>query len=119
MEQTKELLERIKEGIQEKKGKNIIVADLTKIPERSCDYFVICEGSTPTQTSAIYDSVEDMVRTKAHVKPTHTAGQQNAIWIAMDYVDVMVHIFLPEARQHYDIEHLWEDAELTKIPDID
>lgn len=119
MEQTKELLERIKEGIQEKKGKNIIVADLTKIPERSCDYFVICEGSTPTQTSAIYESVEDMVRTKAHVKPTHTAGQQNAIWIAMDYVDVMVHIFVPDMRAYYNLETLWADSKISVEPDMD
>lgn len=119
MNQTKELLEKIKEGIQNKKGKNIVIADLTGIPERSCDYFVICEGTTPTQTSAIYDSVEDTVRCDLRVKPAHVAGQENALWIAMDYVDVMVHVFLPEMRSHYDLEHLWEDAELTTIPDLD
>ena len=119
MEQTKELLERIKEGIQEKKGKNIIVADLTKIPERSCDYFVICEGDSNVQVAAIATSVKDHVRDVLRVKPFAADGFENSVWIAIDYGQIIVHVFKREAREFYDIEHLWEDAEITFIPDLD
>jgi ribosome-associated protein len=52
-------------------------------------------------------------------KPTAVVGLENAQWVAMDYTDVMVHIFLPDVREYYDLEHLWEDAEVTQIPDLD
>lgn len=116
---TEQLVETVKEAFKDKKAKNITTVDMRGIEEAMCDYFVICEGNTPTQVAAIYDRVEEMVREKLREKPVKIAGAENCLWVAMDYVDVMVHIFLPEARQHYDIEHLWEDAELTKIPDID
>ena len=65
------------------------------------------------------DSVEDMARDKAGEKPIRVVGEQQAQWIAMDYVDVMVHIFLPETREYYNIERLWEDAKVDAIPNID
>ncbi len=119
MSTTKELVESIIEGIQEKKGYRIIVADLAGIDDTICDHFIICQGNSPTQVQAITDSVEEFARKKAGVKPVTIDGLRNAQWVAMDYTDVVVHIFLPEAREFYDLEHLWADAVLTEIPDLD
>lgn len=118
MEQTKRLLETIVKGIQEKKGSTIVVADLTGLEGTICHYFVICQGNSPTQVEAITESVGDMVREELHEKPSHVVGLENALWVAMDYSDVLVHIFVPEVRQYYDLEHLWEDAVITTIPDL-
>ncbi len=119
MEQTKNLVKTITEAIQEKKGSRIVVADLKKIEGTICQYFVICQGNSPTQVEAIAESIGDMVREQLHEKPTHVVGLENAQWVAMDYTDVLVHIFLPDVREYYDLEHLWEDASLTEIPDLD
>ncbi|SEF39285.1 ribosome-associated protein [Xylanibacter ruminicola] len=115
----KELVRTITEAIQEKKGSNIVIADLTKIEGTICQYFIICTGNSPAQVDAITESVSDMARERLHEKPVHVVGQENAQWVAMDYSDVLVHIFLPDVREYYDLEHLWEDAPLTQIPDLD
>ena len=119
MEQTKALVKTITEGIQEKKGTDIVVADLTKIEGTICKYFIICQGSSPTQVEAIAESIGDFARERLKEKPTHVVGLENAQWVAMDYTDVLVHIFLPDVRAYYDLEHLWEDARLTHIPNLD
>ena len=119
MEQTKQLVKTITEGIQEKKGSDIVVADLSKIEGTICKYFIICQGSSPTQVEAIAESVGDFARERLKEKPTHVVGLENAQWVAMDYTDVLVHIFLPDVRAYYDLEHLWEDARLTHIPNLD
>lgn len=119
MNQEKELVQTIIEGIQDKKGKNIVVADLTEIDETICKYFIICEGNTPSQLSAITDSIYDFVLKGNHEKPIGIDGLRNAQWIALDYSDVMVHIFLPVVRDFYHLENLWADAKLTEIPNID
>ena len=119
MTTAKQLVEVITQGIQEKKGQEIVIVDMQEIDGAICNYFVICTGNSPTQVSAIMDSVEDVARDKAGQKPIRVVGEQQAQWIAMDYVDVMVHIFLPETREYYNIERLWEDAKVDAIPNID
>lgn len=119
MEETKQLVKTIIEGIQEKKGGGIVIADLSGIEGTICKYFIICQGNSPAQVEAIAESVGDMARERLREKPTHVVGLENALWVAMDYTDVMVHIFLPDVRAYYDLEHLWDDAPLTHIPDID
>ena len=96
-----------------------MIADLKKIEGTICQYFIICTGNSPTQVEAIAESVGDMVRERLKEKPAHVVGLENAMWVAMDYTDVLVHIFLPDVREYYDLEHLWEDATLTNIPDLD
>ncbi len=113
-----ELVETIIEGIQEKKGKNISSIRLKGIPGAICDYFVICEGNTPTQVSALANSVEEMVQKKTTEKPIRIHGQQQAEWIAIDYGNVIVHIFLPELRTFYNIDNLWDDAKSERIPSL-
>ena len=103
---------------KEKKGTNIVIVDLRKIEGSICNYFIIAQGGSPSQIEAITESVGDFAL-KAGEKPTHVIGLEACQWVAMDYVDIMVHIFLPDVREYYDLEHLWEDAKLTRVPDID
>ncbi len=115
----KSLLQVVIDGIQEKKGHNLVVADLTEISDCICNYFVICQANTPTQTEAIAGSVSDMVREQLGEKAIGVCGLENGYWIAMDYGDVIVHVMLPDAREYYDLEHLWADAKITEIADLD
>lgn len=119
MEHTSQLVNTITKGIQEKKGADIVVADLQGIDGSICNYFVICQGSSPAQVEAITESVGDFARKELGEKPARVAGMENAQWVAMDYGDVLVHIFLPDVRSYYDLEHLWDDAALTHIPNLD
>ena len=119
MNEAETLVKTITEGIQEKKGKNIVIADLTAIDDTICSYFVICQGNSPSQVTAIVDSVKEYVHKEINDKPTGIDGLRNAEWVAMDYSDVLVHVFLPETRNFYNLEHLWADAKLTQIPDLD
>jgi ribosome-associated protein len=113
------ILDSIIEGIQDRKGEAITIADLTNIEDTICKYFVICQGGTPNQVLAITDSVRETVRINESRKPDFVDGTTYAHWVAMDYGEVMVHIFTPELRTYYDLEHLWADAKLEEIPDID
>lgn len=119
MTETRKLVNSIVEGIQEKKGHHIRVADLTGIEDTICRYMVVCEGNSPSQVAAIEDSVWDIVFKQTGQKPTTIDGLRNSLWIAMDYTDVVVHVFVPDARQFYDIDNLWEDATTEEIPDLD
>ena len=117
--ESKQIIDTIIDGIQEKKGKAITVVNMEKLGNSICDYFVICQGNSPTQVAAITDSIEDMARSGCKRKPYAIDGLRNAQWVAMDYGDVLVHVFLPDVRAFYDIEHLWADAKITNIPDLD
>lgn len=110
--QSNKLVDAIVEGIEEKKGEDIVVADLDGVEGAICKFFVICTGNSPMQIDAICDSVEEFARKQAGEKPMRIAGKENSQWVAMDYGDVMVHIFLPETREYYRLEDLWQDAEI-------
>uniref|UniRef100_A0AB33JM05 Ribosomal silencing factor RsfS n=5 Tax=unclassified Prevotella TaxID=2638335 RepID=A0AB33JM05_9BACT len=119
MEETAKLVETITKGIQEKKGENITIVDLKGIDGAITKYFIICQGNSPAQIEAITESIGDMARIDLGEKPVNVVGLGTDQWVAMDYVDVLVHVFLPEARQFYDLENLWQDAKLTNIPNLD
>lgn len=119
MTETKQLVKTITKGIQEKKGQDIVIADLSGIDGSIANYFVVCQGYSPSQVEAIAESVGNFCRKDAGEKPLNVVGLGNDQWVAMDYSDVLVHIFLPETRTFYDLENLWEDAKLTKIPNAD
>lgn len=114
---TKELLKAVIEGIQEKKGHKIVVADFTEIGDTVCKYFVICQANSANQVESIAGSVSDTTREKLGEKAIGVSGLDNAYWIAMDYGDIIVHVLQPEAREFYDLEHLWADARLTELED--
>lgn len=118
MDETQILVNTIIEALQEKKGKKIVTLNLTKLDGAICKYFIIAQGNTPTQVSALSDSVWDKVYEKHHEKPLGAVGMKEAQWIAMDYGTVMLHIFIPEIREYYNLENLWADADVTETPDI-
>ena len=116
---TETLVKTITKGIQEKKGQDITIIDLRHIDGAIAKYFIICQGNSPTQIEAIASSISDMVREELSEKPVNVAGLGNNQWVAIDYSDVLVHIFMPEMREYYNLETLWEDAKLTNIPNLD
>lgn len=116
-EQTTGLLDAIVAGMQDKKAKNITVINLTKLENRVCDYFVICDADSTTHVNAIADSLEESVMKKTGEKPYHSEGYQNAEWILIDYVNIVAHVFMRETREFYNIEGLWADGEITEIND--
>ena len=117
--QVEKLVSTIIKGIQEKKGQDITVIDLRGIDGAIAQYFVVCQGNTPTQVEAITDSVEETARIDMGEKPVRTVGLELAHWVAMDYTDVMVNIFVPDMRSYYNIENLWQDAPQTEVPNLD
>jgi len=98
-------------AIKEKKGDNIVSLDLRKIPEAVADFFIICEASSTTQVKAIADFVEEHVRKTVQEAPYHSEGHQTAHWILIDYVNIVVHVMLPETRKFYKLEEMWNDGE--------
>lgn len=119
MTETSELIERIIEGIQEKKGHDITHIDLTKLEYATATAFIIGTGNTKIQVEAIADSVREYVQEKTGQKPYNYDGYQNSQWIVIDYGTVFAHIFLPEERQRYNLEELWADADIRQIPNLD
>lgn len=115
--ESKALVDAIVAGIQEKKGRAIRIIDLGGISGAICQFFIICQGNTPMQVAAIADSIEETARQRTRQKPLSVDGTRNAHWIAIDYADVVAHVFVPDARQFYDIEHLWGDAQMTDVAD--
>ena len=110
-----DLLANIILGIEEVKGEDINILDLREIDNSSCDYFVICNGNSNTQVNAIMSSVQKTVSKSIKDKPWHVEGSDNAEWILMDYVNVVVHVFQKHIREYYNIESLWGDAKITLI----
>lgn len=118
LESTDVLLTNIIKGIEEVKGNDIEILDLRSIDTAVCDYFVICNGTSNTQVNAIVNSVQKMVSKELKDKPWHVEGTDNAEWVLMDYVSIVVHVFQKEIREYYNIEGLWGDAKITKIANL-
>lgn len=109
------LIDKIVEAIQDTKGEDVMIFDLSKIENSVADTFVICSGNSNTQVSAIAGNVEKKVRNELKERPWHVEGSDNALWVLVDYVSVVVHVFQKSIREYYDIEELWGDAKITKI----
>ena len=105
------IFKTIVNAILEKKGQNIVSLDLRKIPEAVSDFFIICEATNPTQLKAIADFVEEDVKEKCGEVSYKHEGRQAQQWILIDYVNVVVHIMLPEPRKFYQLEEMWSDAQ--------
>ena len=110
-----QLVEEIILGIENVKGEKINQLDLRKLENTPCDYFIVCSGNSNTQVSAIVNSVLKRVSKALKEKPFHTEGLDNAEWVLIDYVNVVVHIFQNQIREYYNLEELWGDAKSTKI----
>ncbi|MCP4484581.1 MAG: ribosome silencing factor [Flavobacteriaceae bacterium] len=112
---TDQLITEIVRGIEEIKGQDIEILDLREIENTVCDYFVICNGTSNTQVNAIVNSVQKLVSKALQEKPWHVEGSNNAEWVLLDYVHVVVHVFQKQIRDFYNIEGLWGDATSLKI----
>ncbi len=110
-----QLITAILGGIEDVKGKDIKILDLRELENTVCDYFIICEGTSNTQVNAIVNSVQKKVSKELKDHPWHVEGSDNAEWVLLDYVNVVVHVFQKHIRQYYDIESLWGDAKTTAI----
>lgn len=109
------LLDAIILGAQEKKAKDLVVMDLKSTGTSIADFFVVCHGDSNTQVDAIAHSIEDEVFKLVGERPSFREGFANAEWILLDYINVVVHIFLHEQREYYGIERFWADAKTTTI----
>ena len=110
-----ELITLIIAGIEDVKGQNISILDLRSIENSVCNYFVICDGNSNTQVNAIVNSIQKKVSKSTHEKPYQIEGAENAEWVLIDYINVVVHVFQKHKRAYYDIENLWGDAKITEI----
>ncbi|MCH7524798.1 MAG: ribosome silencing factor [Bacteroidetes bacterium] len=110
-----QLIAVILDGIEDVKGQNTNILDLRELENTVCDYFIICEGTSNTQVNAIVSSIQKKVSKEIKDKPWHIEGSNNAEWVLMDYVNVVVHVFQKNIREYYDIESIWGDAKTTEI----
>ena len=113
------LTSTIIDAIQDKKGQKITHIDLAGVATSPVPEFIICQGKNPTQTYAIAENIKDKVREHLHLKEVTSEGYRNSQWIILDYGSLMVHIFLPEPREYYNLEDLWSDGKIIEIPDLD
>jgi ribosome-associated protein len=97
-------------AIQNKKGENIVSLDLKKIPEAVADFFIICEADNTTQVKAIADNVSYEIKHLLGELPYKQEGHQALQWILLDYITVVVHVFLSDNRKYYRLEDMWSDA---------
>lgn len=111
------LLETIIEAAQDKKAKNVVSLDMSRIDGAICNNFVICNADSTTQVAAIAAGIEDAVEKALGQRVWRVDGAANALWIAMDYVDVVVHIFQTEMRAFYRLDELWGDVPATRYDD--
>ncbi len=111
------LADIIIQSIQEKKGHEIVKMDLRNVSGAICDYFIICHGNSHIQVDAIASFVEEEIKKQTSLIAKPKEGYENKQWILLDYFDVVVHVFLPEFREFYDLEGLWADAKTSNIKD--
>lgn len=103
------LLKKMFEVIDEKKGDDLLILDVSRISSFT-DYFLVCHGYNQRQNQAICDGIKERLRQEEGVSPSHIEGYDSADWILMDYASCVVHIFSPEARDFYKLERLWSDG---------
>jgi len=108
------LIKTIIAAIDEKKGEEIVSINLKKIPEAVADFFILCEAGNPNLLKAIADNVEKRVLEQCGEKPYRFEGKSGEKWLLVDYINVVVHCMLPDARGFYALEEVWHDAEQKK-----
>ena len=102
-------------GMQDRIGSDIVVLNLKHLQNAVADYFIICSANSDTQLDAIARSVEEEVEKTSGEMPWQTEGRTNREWVLLDYVDVVVHVFLRDRRKFYSLEELWGDAEIKYV----
>ena len=110
------LLDAISTALLEKKAEDITLLDVRNLTTLT-DYFVVCHAGSEVQIKAIADNVMEQTRKKVGEKAWKKEGLETRRWVVLDYVNMVVHIFLRQQREFYGIERMWNDAEITKIED--
>ena len=100
---------RIAALAQEKLARDVVILDMQPVCTYT-DYFVVATGNNPRQTKAIWDEVHERLKHDDRLLPRSVAGEREATWIVADYLDVVLHVFTPEAREFYRLEDLWGDV---------
>lgn len=106
---TIETVNQIRQAIEDKKGRDIIVLDIQRV-SLIADYFLICSGNSFIQVKAIAENIEEKLEEKG-IKVIRREGLNEGKWVLLDYGDVVVHVFQEEERRFYNLERLWGDAE--------
>lgn len=114
---TKELVAITIGALEDKKGENVTVLDLTEVSPIA-DYFIICSGSNSRQVRSLVEEVERKIKGKINYAPRAIEGLADASWVLMDYVDFVVHVFMPEIRDFYSLERLWSDAVRVELSSL-
>lgn len=109
-------IRRAAELALERKAGDVVALDLRGISSAT-DFFVIATGSSDIQVKAIADRVSEGLREEISEKPQHVEGLETARWVLLDYIDFVVHVFHPQAREFYQIETLWGDAPRVEFAD--
>ncbi len=109
-----EALRTAVKAIEDKKGVDIVVLDIRSVATFT-DYFLVCTGDSTRQIQAIADEIHQRLAAQGH-RPAHIEGYDNAEWILMDYLDLVIHVFSRKARAYYDLERLWRDAKVLEVP---
>ncbi len=112
-EKDNQLLNAIVEAISDKKGEDIVALDLRNIHDAASDYFVVCHATVGIQIRAIAEHVINEVKEKLNISPYHKEGFENLEWVLIDYVDIVLHVFIKPRREYYSLEELWDDATKT------
>lgn len=111
--QQQAFIDLIVDSIHDKKGLKIVSLDLSPLADAMSDFFVICEGTSPTHMRAIADHVAFKVKEQTGIHPYRTEGIGSPDWVLVDYFDVIVHVFHKDKRDLYQLEDLWGDAPTT------
>lgn len=119
MKENQDITNQVIQAIQDKKGSKIRSIDLSGIESAPASGFIICQGRSTSQVSAIADGIREDINKNCGIKPYNYDGYRNSQWIVLDYGNTLIHIFLPEFREFYNLEGLWSDAPYSDIPDID
>jgi ribosome-associated protein len=109
-----EIAQAISEYASDRKALDIVQLDLREIVSYT-DYFVICTGRSDRQVKAIHDAIHQGMKADHGMLPGRVEGVTQANWVLMDYVDVVVHVFTPEMRDYYRLEHLWGEAPVLAL----
>ena len=108
MEQSKHMLQLVYQALEDKKGEDVVMIDISQISVLA-DYFVICSAGSDSQIQALVDSVEEIMHKNGY-SIRQQEGRNSGTWVLMDYGDVIVHIFDRENRSFYNLERIWNDG---------
>jgi len=113
-----ELNTLIIDSIQDIKGKNLVKLDLRHLDDAPASFFIVCEGDSNTQVKAISENIHKRLKDEAGELPSHYEGQENSMWICMDYFETVIHVFYKDTRTYYELEDLWSDATFTEYQNL-